>query len=130
MDNPLIFYILKGWKFMSSIELHTRIKCKRDSELNWSANNPVLLNGEQVIVYLDDGSVRIKIGDGNSTYNNLPFYDFIPTYAAANNGEILSIVNNKPTWIAPSSYQILPITQEAYDALETKDSNTLYIIEV
>lgn len=115
---------------MPNIQLHTRIKCKRDSELNWSTNNPILLNGEQVIVDLDDGSVRIKIGDGNNAYTNLPFYDFIPAYAAANNGEILSIVNNKPTWITPSSYQILPITQDAYGALETKDSNTLYIIEV
>lgn len=59
---------------MPNTGLNTRIKHKRDSEDNWSANNPILLNGEIGIVDRGQGSeIRFKIGDGTSTYNNLNF---------------------------------------------------------
>lgn len=59
---------------MPNVELNARIKHKRDSEDNWSANNPILLNGEIGIVDREQESdIRFKIGDGVSTYNNLEF---------------------------------------------------------
>ena len=52
--------------------IKTRIRNKRDSLSNWSKNNPVLLNGEIVIV--EDGSnVFLKRGDGTSRFNSLPY---------------------------------------------------------
>lgn len=52
--------------------IKTRIRNKRDSLSNWSKNNPVLLNGEIVIV--EDGSnVFLKRGDGTSHFNSLPY---------------------------------------------------------
>lgn len=52
-----------------------RISLKRDSASNWEANNPVLLDGEIAIVDTASGEIRIKIGDGGTTYNNLPFFN-------------------------------------------------------
>lgn len=60
---------------MLNIDLNARIKHKRDSAINWSTNNPVLLKGECIIVDMDDGSVRIKIGDGINNFISLPYAD-------------------------------------------------------
>lgn len=60
---------------MLNIDLNARIKHKRDSVINWSTNNPVLLKGECIIVDMDDGSVRIKIGDGINNFISLPYAD-------------------------------------------------------
>ncbi len=56
-------------------EYNTRIKLKRDTSANWTARNPVLLNGEVIIVDTADGGVRKKVGDGVKTYTQLPFDD-------------------------------------------------------
>lgn len=98
---------------MPNIGFNARIKHRRDSETNWSTNNPALLNGECVIVDMDDGSVRIKIGDGVNNFTSLPYVD-----------------DDLRDAISSLSYKIQPITQTEYDALTTKDTNTLYVIEV
>lgn len=56
---------------------NARIKLKRDTAVNWTVNNPVLLNGEIILVDTDNGQLRAKIGDGSKTYNQLPFTDEI-----------------------------------------------------
>lgn len=54
---------------------NTRISLKKDTNSNWTQNDPVLLDGEMIIVTTDAGDVRMKIGDGTSTYTELPFTD-------------------------------------------------------
>ena len=65
-------------------QLDVRIKHKRDTAANWKANNPVLLAGEVIIVDDGDGNTRFKVGDGESTYTELPLRVFdnvaLPTY--------------------------------------------------
>lgn len=56
-------------------EFNTRIKLKRDTSANWMAIDPVLLNGEIIIVDTAAGDVRRKIGDGIKKYSQLPFDD-------------------------------------------------------
>lgn len=56
-------------------EINTRIKLKRDTESNWGLKNPVILNGELILVDMAEGGIRAKIGDGSSTYSALPFAD-------------------------------------------------------
>ena len=56
---------------------NTRIKLKRDTAVNWTVNNPVLLNGEIILVDTDSGELRAKVGDGTKTYTQLPFTDEI-----------------------------------------------------
>ena len=62
---------------MANKEILTRIKHKRDTSLNWTINNPVLLNGEIILVDTaeGEGELRAKIGDGIKTYTQLPFSD-------------------------------------------------------
>lgn len=70
---------------MNSKEFLTRIQMKRDTSSNWVVNNPVLLDGEVVIVDTDAGAVRYKVGDGTKKFTQLPFTD----------ENMLNLVNNK-----------------------------------
>lgn len=56
--------------------INSRVKHKKDTQSNWQAKNPVLLNGEIVLVECTDG-IRMKIGDGATNYSSLPFADEI-----------------------------------------------------
>lgn len=60
---------------MATKNIDARIKNKRDTAANWEKNNPVLLNGEIIIVDTASGEVRYKTGDGIKTYKQLPFDD-------------------------------------------------------
>ena len=60
---------------MANKEFLTRIKHKRDTSSNWTQNNPVILNGEIILVDTAEGELRAKIGDGVKTYTQLPFSD-------------------------------------------------------
>lgn len=98
---------------MANARFNVRIKNKRDVESNWRANNPILLNGELCVVDMSDGTVRYKLGDGVNDFSSLPFVD----------EELRSLID-------AITYKIQVTTQSEYDALTTKDSNTLYVIEV
>ena len=57
------------------IFIDTRLQIKRDTSANWEKNNPVLLDGEEILVYTNAGEIRKKVGDGTKTYTQLPFID-------------------------------------------------------
>jgi hypothetical protein len=48
----------------------TRIKLRRDTAVNWTANNPILALGEPG---LDTDNNAVKYGDGVTTWNNLSY---------------------------------------------------------
>ncbi len=52
-----------------------RTQHTRDTSANWTHYDPVLLNGEIIIVDTDAGEVRYKVGDGTKKYLELPFSD-------------------------------------------------------
>ena len=54
-----------------------KIQWRRDTIEDWSNSNPLLLDGEIVIVTMEDGSVRFKVGNGRDVFNTLPFQDDI-----------------------------------------------------
>ena len=60
---------------MATKQFNSRIQWKKDTSSNWTANNPVLLNGEIAIVVTNTGETRFKVGDGTSAYTALPFQD-------------------------------------------------------
>ena len=60
---------------MANKTFNTRVKNKRDTESNWENKNPVLLDGEVVVVTTTSGDTRFKVGDGKKTYKQLPFQD-------------------------------------------------------
>lgn len=55
-----------------STTYNARVRHKKDTHENWTANNPVLLEGELIIVVID-GATQFKVGDGSSPYTNLDF---------------------------------------------------------
>lgn len=57
------------------VTLNARIQYKKDTDANWTSNNPVLLENELIIVEMENGDCRFKIGDGIHTYSDLPFTD-------------------------------------------------------
>lgn len=70
--------------FIKTNEIQTRISLKYDSYSNWSSKNPVLLKGEVAIATIPQNTantfpnenlpnVVMKVGDGTSQYNALPF---------------------------------------------------------
>jgi len=50
-----------------------RIQLRNDSATNWSTANPVLLEGE-IGIEIDANRNRIKIGDGVTAWNSLPYF--------------------------------------------------------
>lgn len=60
---------------MGSQSFDARIKQKRDTSAKWTENDPILLNGEVIIVDTASGEVRTKTGDGTKKYSQLPFDD-------------------------------------------------------
>ena len=52
---------------------NARFQLKRDLKAEWDKNDPVLLNGEMVIVDMPDGTHKTKTGDGTKRYSELPF---------------------------------------------------------
>lgn len=64
--------------------INTRHQLSRDTSANWTASDPVLLDGEVIIVDTDAGMVRRKTGDGAKKYSQLPFDDetFVHTTGA------------------------------------------------
>ena len=70
--------------YIKTNEIQTRISLKYDSYSNWSSKNPVLLKGEVAIATIPQNTantfpnenlpnVVMKVGDGTSQYNALPF---------------------------------------------------------
>ncbi len=50
-----------------------RIQLRNDTATNWASANPVLLAGE-VGIETDSVRNRIKIGDGTTAWNDLPYF--------------------------------------------------------
>lgn len=116
--------------------LQTRLLLKYDSYSNWTTNNPVLKAGQAAVAYIASGNtqevnqitapqVLIKVGDGTSTYNALPFI-------SAKSADVYSWAKaaNKPSYTAS---QISGIGKYISDyvqdtmGIET-DTNTVYQI--
>ena len=55
-------------------QINTKIITRNDSIENWEANKTVvLMKGEQAVAFFDDGSSRVKVGDGVTTWELLPW---------------------------------------------------------
>jgi len=49
-----------------------QIQLRRDTAANWTAQNPVLAQGEPA---LETDTNRLKFGDGTTAYNSLAYFD-------------------------------------------------------
>lgn len=69
--------------------IQATVKNRTDTAANWTQKNPVLAEGEIVVVQTSAGETRLKIGDGTKTFTQLPYADEnvlskIKTYTAGN----------------------------------------------
>lgn len=109
-----LYYILKEVERMANKIFNTRIKNKRDTEANWTSKNPVLLNGEIIVVDTASGETRFKVGDGAKKYSQLPFQDaatlgnYVPTTRKVNNKALSSNIS-----LTASDIGALPSTTTA-----------------
>ena len=60
---------------MATKTLDVRTQISRDTSANWTKYDPVLLDGEIIIVDTAEGEVRYKVGNGTKKYSQLPFDD-------------------------------------------------------
>ena len=82
------------------MQLNARIKHKRDTASNWTTKNPTPLDGEVIIVETIDGNTRVKVGDGSTAYNNLPFMnEDLTIQVSENTSNITTLTNTKVTGV-------------------------------
>jgi len=74
--------------------LASLIQVRRDTESNWSSNNPILASGE--IAFSTD-QYKIKIGDGVSNWSNLSYMTATPTEITNQiNAALSNIIDSAP----------------------------------
>lgn len=93
---------------------NARIKLKRDTAVNWTVNNPVLLNGEIILIDTDSGELRAKVGDGTKTYTQLPFTDEI----------LRNLITNKQNKLIGTQGQIVGFDEDGNAIAQNDKSNT------
>ena len=120
-----------------SKNINVRIALKRDTSANWTNHNPVLLNGELILVDTAEGQLRVKIGDGRKTYTQLPFMDealrALITEVDNNNSKVVlkDLINNAEDEVL-GILNIIRLSQEQYNSLEaagTLDPKAIYMTE-
>ena len=88
--------------------LNVRIRNKRDTNNNFEQNDPVLLNGEIVIVDHETDGTKIKIGDGVNKYSSLPYFGSLysekPVYTYSEIQGLDEVISNLEAKI-----QLIPI---------------------
>lgn len=57
------------------MHLKNKGKYKRNLVSYWAMENPILAEGEIIVVETLDGNTRLKVGDGVSSYGELPYMD-------------------------------------------------------
>ncbi|MDR0412004.1 MAG: phage neck protein fibritin, partial [Treponema sp.] len=107
---------------MAQVE-YKRIAIRNDVKANWIQNNPVLLRGELGIEFIDDGSTRIKIGDGEKRWIDLEYTVNQKALEAALTEEAERATNAENTLAQAVSDNADAITEEAERA--TNAENTL-----
>ena len=113
---------------MAIKQLDARISLKYDTYTNWVSRNPVLLAGEAAVAVVpastgavqQEPAVLIKIGDGTSTYSQLPF-------VSGKSADVYTwaLQPTKPTYAASEITEL-----DSYISGKVQDTNTTYKIVV
>ena len=75
---------------MSQTTLKTKILLCNDTSANWASSEKVLLKGEVGIEFIEDGTPKIKIGDGEKSFRELQYVAMTPK-------EIQDLINSVDT---------------------------------
>ena len=102
------------------MDFNARVSNKIDSLENWESNNPVLLEGEIIIINSPDGQ-KIKIGNGINNFKDLPLYniDILNKFKQVDWGESsedsVNFIKNKPSSLPNPEKLIFSGTNQEYD---------------
>ena len=105
---------------------YSRIKQKHDATENWTANNPILLEGE---IGYDTDLKAFKIGDGTTAWNDLSYH---PGAVSAENGsEIFNDYKNNKAVSENSSAHGINTTagSKAFKIIGFNDTNKTYTLD-
>jgi hypothetical protein len=107
---------------MQMAQLNTRIVLRNDSTAKWLASkDQVLLKGEVGIEFLENGKVKMKIGDGTNTWEKLPYFggEDAHVYEAtiAKDGNHDAAINTALNGATPNSHDVV-IVKEAIIAAD------------
>ena len=98
---------------MITFDAHIQLEKKLNDA--WERENPTLLNGELVAAERNDGSMKLKIGDGKTSYRSLPFINIsnpvevnVPTKVSEleNDANYISYNTNNNRLILPDATTI------------------------
>ena len=95
-----------------------KIALRHDTLKNWNLNDNQLLKGEYAAAVLEDGTTRIKIGDGVHTFNELPFI-----------GSCVSVISGDVPF--SNDLSVVKLTNEEYNKLVAEEKinpAALYVI--
>lgn len=74
--------------------INSKILIRRDTSANWSTNNPTLAAGE---IGFDTTVGKHKIGNGSTTWNNLPYFALMSDvvyYALSKSGSTITLTGS------------------------------------
>ena len=98
---------------------NTRIQHKIDTAAGWEGSSITLLDGELALVKID-GKVRMKVGDGSSTYTSLPFFDQDANAHIAN--------KNNPHGVTKEQLNLDKVNNTADSEKTVKAANALTVV--
>lgn len=96
---------------MAAKEISGRIKDRIDTAANWSAKNPVLLEGE---IGIESDTLRLKAGNGTTAWNTLP-------YLRGPSDVSVSVNSQGTTWIE------VPIENLIVGGTEPTNTNAIWM---
>ena len=97
-----------------------KIQLRRDAAINWTTNNPLLLNGE---IGIETDTLKFKIGNGSQRWNDLSAYALkpgLPNGVATLNSDGKIPLAQLPDQISLDSEALLAI-QNALNGITTSD---------
>ena len=119
--------------------MHLKIKgkYKRNLVANWAMENPIIADGEIIIVETLDGSTRLKVGDGHSTYGELPYMDedegletTISEYNVRRETEVAEVVSTvKPSVAVAEPIETKPFVNTKATFVEEQKLNVIDVAE-
>lgn len=89
------------------------VKNRTDTATNWTQKNPVLAEGEIIVVQTSAGETRLKIGDGVKTFTQLPYtdeqiYNNVVTSVNGQTGDVTLINDSKSLGLASAAVGQIP----------------------
>lgn len=93
--------------------IQATVKNRTDTAANWTQKNPVLAEGEIIVVQTSAGETRLKIGDGVKTFTQLPYtdeqiYNNVVTSVNGQTGDVTLANDSKSLGLASAAIGQIP----------------------